>query len=97
MSAALHRFYFGQEDAFLIPVEHLSPRGVDPGFAETVRAERGLSQAWTDRFDAALAAAFARTGQLFDRARPLTLGVPRRLVRHPFAGAPAACASWASA
>ena len=74
----LNEFYFGQAGAFLIPVEHLSEGGMEPEFAATLRTERGLTDAWIECFGAALAAALARTSDLFERA-PATW-IPHRLL-----------------
>jgi hypothetical protein len=64
----LGRFFFSEPASFLIPIEHLCPRGMSSEYAAELRAERGMSEAWIARFDAGFARYFDRLGELFRRA-----------------------------
>jgi hypothetical protein len=88
----LDAFTFARSDAFLIPVEQLSPTGVAPTFAAQLTAQRGVSAAWLERFDAAWILSQQRLGALVGRA-PRHWFPPRRthvvvatdpLAAHPF-------------
>ena len=65
----LRGFYFHHPEMFMVPVEHLSPKGVDPAFAEVLQAERGLGPDWVGMLDRAIADYFERVPQIFARAR----------------------------
>lgn len=73
----LHRFYFAHPELFIIPVEHLSDRGMSGAFAEAVRQERGLSEGAIELFDRAYATYWERATELHARA-PETWFPPRR-------------------
>ncbi len=62
-------FYFDHEGCFLLPLEHLSPRGMSSELRAEVLARGLLPEPSADLFDAAVALAFDRLGALH-RAAP---------------------------
>ena len=69
MDEAARTFFLPDEDAFLIGVEHLSPRGIDPDFAAELISDGRVDAAWVACFDQAFQRAHARAGQLWSRAK----------------------------
>ena len=67
----LDDFYFADPRLVLIPVEHLSPDGVDPDFAASLRALRGWPASWTDLLDEGFALYWQRLAALARRGRDL--------------------------
>lgn len=65
---SLADFYFAYPQVFLIPIEHLSPIGMSQSFARLVQDERGVSGAWVELFDQAVAQYFARVSMLAEKA-----------------------------
>lgn len=72
----LERFYFVHPELFVIPVEHLSERGMSTPYADELRAKRGVSEGWIELFDRAYALYWERAADLYDRA-PQTWFPPR--------------------
>lgn len=68
----LDDFYFADPRLVLIPVEHLSPDGVDPDFAAKLRARRGWPASWTDLLDEGLALYWQRLTALARRGRDVS-------------------------
>lgn len=64
----LRRFYFAHREMFVVPVEHLSERGLDEAMAQAIREERGLSEGFTALLGRAFALYWARAAELYARA-----------------------------
>jgi hypothetical protein len=72
----LKGFYFADPRMFVIPIEHLSVRGMSEAYADAVRAERGVSEGWIALFNEAFALYTERIARLYARA-PETWFPPR--------------------
>lgn len=68
IGASLCEFYFACPQVFLIPIEHLSPTGMSAPFARLVQEQRGVSAAWVELFNQAVARYFERVSMLADKA-----------------------------
>lgn len=68
MDRAAAAFFLPSSGDFLIGVEHLSPRGIDPAYAETLRAAERVDEAWIACFNAAFSRAYARTEALWKQS-----------------------------
>ena len=73
----LRRFYFAHPELVVLPVEHLSERGMSEAFAEALQQERRVSDGWIELFDRAYATYWERAAWLYARA-PETWFPPRR-------------------
>ncbi len=62
-------FYFGQPQLFVVPIEHLSPEGVDETFIDAAGVERGLSREFFALMSAAIRTSFERLGSLYAQDR----------------------------
>lgn len=65
----LRPFYFGHPEMFVVPVEHLSPSGVDPEFVRVAEAERDLPAGFFDLLSEAIETYFSRVQSLFAAGR----------------------------
>ncbi len=95
----LRPFYFDQPEMFVVPVEHLSPSGVDPEFVRVAQGERELPGGFFELLSEAVATYFARVESLFGSARAqwfpprllnlcvVTKPEQARLYYQPFVGA----------
>lgn len=68
----LDDFYFADPRVTLIPVEHLTPDGIDATFAATLRERCGWSDAQLELFDAGFATYWERLAALARRGRDLS-------------------------
>jgi hypothetical protein len=64
----LSEFYFAYPEVFLVPIEHLSPTGMSAPFARLVQEQRGISAAWVELFNQAVARYFERVSMLAEKA-----------------------------
>ena len=69
MDEAARTFFLPDDDAFLIGVEHLSPRGIEPAFAGELVAAGRVDAGWVACFDQAFQRAHARAGQLWAKGK----------------------------
>jgi len=65
----LRSFYFEHSDLFVVPVEHLSRRGVDAEFVRVACGEREVPDGFFDLLSEAVASYFGRVESLFGSAR----------------------------
>ena len=72
----LRRFYFTSPNAFLVPIEELSPAGMSERFAAALREEHDLGDDWIGHFNEAYGKYFERAGMLHGKA-PETFHAPR--------------------
>ncbi|MBI1816266.1 MAG: hypothetical protein HYR72_14910 [Deltaproteobacteria bacterium] len=62
--ANLADFYFTHDELFVIPIEHLSPRGMSAAFRTLLLPRVSVSLEWIDMFDDAFATYWARASEL---------------------------------
>jgi hypothetical protein len=66
-ASSLVAYYFADPRVVLVPIEHLSPTGVSPAFADAVHARRGWSRARIDLLNGAFTRYWHRTSDLAAR------------------------------
>jgi hypothetical protein len=68
MDDSARSFYLAHDDAFMIPVEALSPSGISPAFARFLQDEGRADDAWIESFNAAFSCYHRRGEDLWRRA-----------------------------
>lgn len=63
----LRELYFAHEHAFLIPVEALSPEGLDAGYAQALRDLLAIEDGWIEQFNRGFALYWQRAQALAAR------------------------------
>lgn len=64
----LRRFYFAHREMFVVPIEHLSERGVSDAMARAMKEDRGLASGWVELLNRAYACYWQRAKELYARA-----------------------------
>jgi hypothetical protein len=67
---------FAHQEMFVVPIEHLSPEGMDAGFRDLLERDGRASRGWTDLFSRSFALYWCRAKELSERA-PLYWFPPR--------------------
>ena len=65
--AELSDFYFLHDEMFVVPIEGLTPRGIEPEMSCLLRQRRGISEAWVDLFNASFSLYWQRASDLAAR------------------------------